>query len=144
MPRVQAERELAASLEEAWGFVAEPYHLADWWPGIAAVELDRRGLAPGARWQVRGSDRPTLLRPRERSGLLLVLAVEPPHRFHFRLLADRIEAELSLAAAGPDRTLARLTVVGPWLVGLGRSFPRKALARLHDLCQISASFDAEV
>jgi uncharacterized protein YndB with AHSA1/START domain len=142
MPRAFAQRELAASLEDAWGFVAEPYHLADWWPGIAAVEPDRRGLAPGARWQVRGADRPTLFRRGGRTGLLVVMGVEPPHRFRFRLLAERIEAELSLAAAAPDRTMATLTVVGPWFLGLGRSFPKKALERLHALCQFSATLRA--
>jgi uncharacterized protein YndB with AHSA1/START domain len=139
VPRVRAERELLASLEDAWGFVAEPYHLGDWWPGIAAVEPDHRGLAPGARWHVRGGDRPTLLRPRDRTGMLVVVAVEPPHRFHFRLLDDRLEAELILAPAAPDRTLATLTVAGPWFVGLRRSFPRTALWRLHALCQTAAT-----
>ena len=139
MPRVEAERELVASLEDAWGFVAEPYHLADWWPGIAAVEPDHRGLAPGARWHVRGADRPTLLRPRDRAGLLVVVAVEPPHRFRFQLLDDRLEAELVLAARGPDRTLASLAVGGPWWTGLRSSLPRRALARLHALCQFAAT-----
>ena len=139
MPRVQAERELLASLDDAWGFLAEPYHLADWWPGISAVEPDHRGLAPGARWHVRTSDRPTLLRPGERSGLLVVVAVEPPNRLHFQLLADRLDAEIVLAEAGPDRTLATLTVVGPWFSGLRRSFVRKALWRLHSLCQTAAT-----
>jgi uncharacterized protein YndB with AHSA1/START domain len=140
VPRVRAEGELLASLEDAWGFVAEPYHLADWWPGLAAVEPDHRGLAPGARWHVRSADRPTLLRPADRSGLLIVVAVEPPQRFQFQLLADRLEAELLLAEAAPDRTLATLTVAAPWFVPLRRSFPRRALARLHELCQFAASF----
>jgi uncharacterized protein YndB with AHSA1/START domain len=139
MPRVRAERELLASLEDAWAFVAEPRHLADWWPGIAVVEPDRRGLAIGARWQVRGSERPRLLRAGNWSGLLVVLDVEPPHRFRFRLHPERVHAELILEAAGPDRTLARLTVVAPWLMGLTRSFPQKALDRLHELCQTGAS-----
>ena len=143
MPRVQAERELLTSLEDAWGFVAEPYHLADWWPGLAAVEPDHRGLAPGARWHVRSSDRPTLLRPGDRRSLLVVVAVEPPHRFHFQLLADRLEAELVLTEAAPDRTTATLTVVGPWFVGLRRSFPRRALGRLHALCQFAATLQAD-
>jgi uncharacterized protein YndB with AHSA1/START domain len=143
LPRVRAERELLASLDDAWGFVAEPYHLADWWPGIAAVEPDHRGLAPGARWHVRSTDRPTLLRPAERSGLLVVVEVEPPHRLHFQLLADRLEAEILLAEAAPDRTLATLTVVGPWFAHLRRSFPRTALARLHELCQFAASLRDE-
>lgn len=139
MPRVRAERELLASLEDAWGFLAEPYHLSDWWPGIAAVEPDHRGLAPGARWHVRSADGPTLLRSAERSGLLIVVAVDPPHRLHFQLLADRLEAEILLTEAAPDRTLATLTVVSPWFVPLRRSFARRALARLHDLCQFAAT-----
>jgi uncharacterized protein YndB with AHSA1/START domain len=137
--RVRAERELLASLDDAWGFVAEPYHLADWWPGIAAVEPDHRGLAPGARWHVRSTDRPTVLRPADRSGLLIVVAVEPPHRLQFQLLADRLEAEIMLAEAAPDRTLATLTVVSPWFVHLRPSFARRALARLHELCQFAAT-----
>jgi hypothetical protein len=144
MPRAQASRELAARIDDAWSFVAEPYHFPDWWPGIAAVEPDRRGAAAGARWRVRAADRPTLLRRGGGAGILLVVAAERPHRFHFRLIADRIEAELLLREAGPDRTLAQLTVVAPWLVGFSRSLPRTALSRLHALCQISASFDAEV
>jgi uncharacterized protein YndB with AHSA1/START domain len=139
VPRVQAERELLASLADAWGFVAEPYHLADWWPGIAAVEPDHRGLAPGARWHVRGAARPTLLRPAGRSGLLVVVAVEPPHRLQFQLLAERLEAEILLNEAALDRTRVTLTVVGPWFTGLRRSFPRKALWRLHQLCQTAAT-----
>ena len=139
MPRVQAEREVIASLADAWGFVAEPYHLGDWWPGIAAVEPDHRGLAPGARWHVRYEARPTLLRPAERSGLLLVEAVEPPNRLAFQLLADRLEAEIALAQTAPDRTFATLTVAGPWFTGLRRSLPRTALWRLHALCQTAAT-----
>jgi uncharacterized protein YndB with AHSA1/START domain len=139
VPRVRAERELVASLEDAWNFVAEPHHLSDWWPGLGAVEPDRRGLARGARWVVRGSERPSLLRAGSWSGLLVVLDVEPPHRFHFRLHPQRIDVELRLEAAGPDRTEANLTVTAPWLVGLTRSFPQKALERLHALCQTAAN-----
>jgi uncharacterized protein YndB with AHSA1/START domain len=139
VPRVQADRELLASLEDAWGFLAEPYHLSDWWPGISAVEPDHRGFAPGARWHVRGSDRPTWLRPAHRTGLLVVLDVETPRRFRFRLLDDRLEAEIVLEATARDRTRATLTVVGPWYSGLRRSFAKNALWRLHSLCQTAAT-----
>ena len=139
MPRVQARRELLASLDDVWAFVAEPYHLADWWPGLAAVEPDHRGFAPGARWHVRGADRPTFLRAANRSGMLVVVAIEPPRRFRFQLLADRLEAELLLAEAAPDRTLATLTVAGPGFSGLRPSCPRRALWRLHALCQTAAT-----
>src|SRR5439155_21205797 len=60
MPRVSAARELLASREDVWEFIADPGHFADWWPGVAAVEPDRRGLAEGARWTIRSTERPTL------------------------------------------------------------------------------------
>ena len=138
MPTVEAEAELFAPREDVWAFVGEPYHLADWWPGIAAVEPDRRGFAPGARWEVRGGPRPGLLRRAHASQLLLVRRVEPYERFSFHLTRDRLDVELRLGASGPERTLAELVVRSPWLVGLGRSLPRTALSRLHDLCQTAA------
>src|SRR5437667_108533 len=55
MPLAQVELELLAPVEDVWRFLAEPRHLADWWPGIAAVEPDRRGLVAGARWIARGT-----------------------------------------------------------------------------------------
>ena len=48
----EASRELLASREDVWSFLAEPYHLADWWPGLVGVDPDRRGFAEGARWDV--------------------------------------------------------------------------------------------
>ena len=138
MPQVFAQRELLASREDVWSFLAEPHHLSDWWPGIGGVEPDRRGLAPGARWRVSGTGRPTLLRSPEMSGTLLVLEVEPPTRVLWHFAGERLDVEIQLRAAAPDRTRAWLGIRGPWLVGLRRSLPRKALARLHDLCQTAA------
>jgi hypothetical protein len=138
MPRGMAERELLASRDQVWGFLAEPLHLADWWPGIAAVRPDRRGLAPGARWQVQRSDRPTLLRRPGSSELLLVRVVEPPDHLAWNLSDERIDVDLRLRAEGPSRTLATLAVEGRWLFGPRRSLPREALDRLHALCQYAA------
>ena len=140
MPRVDAARELLAPRQDVWAFLAEPRHLADWWPGIAAVEPDRRGLAAGARWQIRGTNRPSFFRSPNPTGILLVLAVARPERIAFQLTGERIEAELRLEASAPDRTLATLTVSGPWLIGLGRSFPHRALNRLYGLVQTAADF----
>ena len=138
MPTYQSERELLAARADVWAFLAEPYNLPDWWPGISGLQPDRRGFAPGARWHIVGENRPSLLRKPNMSGILLVLAVEPYERFAFQLTGERLEAELRLSAPQPDRTVARLTVSGPALVGLKRSMPDKALARLHALVQTAA------
>ena len=138
MPRVTASRELLASRAEVWAFIAEPHHFADWWPGVAGVTPDRRGVAEGARWQVHGVDRPTLLRRATSSGMLLVRKVRPQEAFGWTLTGDHIDAELRFEARGPERTLAVLEVEAPWLFGLSRALPRRALTRLHALCQTAA------
>jgi uncharacterized protein YndB with AHSA1/START domain len=138
MPRASASRELLASRADVWAFIAEPHHFPDWWPGIAAVKPDRRGVAEGARWEVYGSDRPTLFRRSTSSGKLLVLKVWPLERFAWALTGDHIEAELQLAETDTERTLATLEIEAPWMMGFSRTLPRRALARLHALCQTSA------
>jgi uncharacterized protein YndB with AHSA1/START domain len=138
MPTHQAERELLASRADVWAFLADPYNLSDWWPGISGLQPDRRGFAPGARWHIVGENRPSLLRKPNMSGILLVLAVEPYERFAFQLTGERLDVELKLSEPEPMRTLVRLTVSGPVLVGLRRSLPQKALGRLHALVQTAA------
>jgi uncharacterized protein YndB with AHSA1/START domain len=138
LPRFAAERVLLAPIGDVWGFVAEPYHLADWWPGISGVEPDRRGLAPGARWKVLASSSPGLLRKPQAAGVLVVDEVVPRERISFQLTRDRIRAVLELAATDVGRTRVTLTVGGPFLVGLRRGFPKQALGRLYDLVQTAA------
>ena len=133
MPRYVADRVLLAPLDDVWSFLVEPYNLTDWWPGVSGIEPDRRGLAPGARWKVVGTDRPTYFRRPQATGMLLVLDVVAKERIAFRLTGDRIDADLTLRALDERRTEASLVVEGPWLVGLGRRFPRLALDRLHAL-----------
>ena len=135
MPRASASRELLAPREDVWAFVAEPHHLADWWPGIAGVTPDRRGVAEGARWQVHGTDRPALFRRATSSGMLLVLGVQPPERLAWTLTGDHLDAELRLEEQSAARTIAILYVEAPWLFGFSRALPRRALTRLHALCQ---------
>jgi hypothetical protein len=72
------------------------------------------------------------------SGTLLVLAVHPFERLTFHLTGERLDVELTLTEPAPDRTIARLVVSGPFLVGLKRSMPAKALTRLHGLVQTAA------
>jgi uncharacterized protein YndB with AHSA1/START domain len=139
MPRVSAARELLASRDDVWSFIADPHRFADWWPGVAAVEPDRRGFAEGARWVVHASGRPTVFRRSGYSGTLLVRAVERPRRFAWLLTGDRLDAELTLQPTDTDRTRAVLEVRAPWLVSLPRALPRRALGRLHALCQTGAA-----
>jgi hypothetical protein len=138
VPTYTATQELLASRGDVWSFLSEPYNLPDWWPGISGLQPDRRGFAPGARWQVLGENRPSLLRRPNMTGTLLVLAVEPYERFAFQLTGERLDADLTLRETQPDRTEARLTVSGPFLVGLKRSMPERALTRLHGLIQTAA------
>jgi uncharacterized protein YndB with AHSA1/START domain len=133
MPRYVAARTLLAPLPDVWAFLAEPYNLADWWPGVSGVEPDRRGLAPGARWKVIGPNQPSLFRRPQMTGTLVVLAVQPLERIAFQLTGDRIDAELTLRATDEKETEVVLAVEGPFLVGLRRRFPAQALARLHSL-----------
>ncbi|HET8529430.1 MAG TPA: SRPBCC family protein [Gaiellaceae bacterium] len=133
MPRYAADRILLAPLDDVWAFVCEPYNLADWFPGVAGVRPDRRGLAPGARWQVLGPDRPSLLKKPDAAGTLLVLDVVPGRRLAFQLTGQRLDAELELEPVG-EGTRAILAVEAPFLT-VSRSFPHKALRRLYELCQ---------
>jgi len=134
----RAEHELLAPPEDVWRFVSEPYHFPDWWPGVAAIEPDRRGFAEGARWQLRGSE-PTLFRRAHGTAVLVVRTIDPPSLFAFQVVQDRLDAQLALAPSGSDGTLATLAVRAPiWVLGLQRTLPREALGRLHALCQTAA------
>jgi uncharacterized protein YndB with AHSA1/START domain len=138
MPRASASRELLASREDVWAFIAEPHHFPDWWPGVGGVEPDRRGLAEGARWHLHGIDRPTFARRAASSGMLLVRTARRPERFAWTLTGDHLDAELQLDEREPQRTLATLVIEAPWLYGFSRALPRRALTRLHALCQTGA------
>jgi hypothetical protein len=128
-----ASRELLASRADVWGFFAEPYHLSDWWPGILGVEPDRRGFAPEARWKVRVLKHNIFTGRLERETMLLVRAVEPYERWAWHVVATRLDVELRLRAAGPDRTIVTCTANGP------RRLPERALRRLYDLVQTAAA-----
>ena len=133
MPRYAADRVIVAPIDDVWSFLAEPYNLADWWPGVSGVEPDRRGLAPGARWKVIGPNQPSYFRRPQATGTLVVLDVSPLERIAFQLTGERIDADLRLRAIDERSTEVSLVVDGPWLVGLKRAFPRRALARLHSI-----------
>ena len=140
--RWQASRELLASREEVWSFLAEPYHLSDWWPGTSAVRPDRRGLAVGARWEVEGSTFTPFIGTRASKSLLLVRRVEPPGLAAWYLTSPRLEVEVHLQEAAPDRTLATVVVEGAWrpeILGPRSRLAQSAVSRLYALVQTAAS-----
>jgi uncharacterized protein YndB with AHSA1/START domain len=139
--KVTASRELLAARGDVWRFVAEPFHLPDWWPGLSGVQPDRRGFAAGARWAVTLARPVSIVRKPQSSGLLLVKRVVAPELAAWHLTTDGLDVELRLEALAVDRTLATLTVEGRWLpeiLGPRRNLPRVALARLQALCQTAA------
>lgn len=129
---------LLAPRADVWEFLAEPRNLADWWPGIADVRPDRRGLAEGARWELVANYRPSMFRQAASSGILQVLAVQPYERLSFTLTSDHIGVDLHLRSTADDRTEALLVVDGVFMFGMSRSLPRRALNRLYSLCQTAA------
>jgi len=137
--KVTASRELLASRPDVWDFLGEPFHLADWWPGIAGVEPDRRGSAAGARWQVTAGHEATRLRKAEATGRLVVTASDRRVLFAFHLSGEKLDVRVDLEATASDRTIATITVEGPWLIAFRRTLARRAAGRLHALCQTAAS-----
>jgi len=128
-----ASRELLAPRTDVWGFLAEPYHLPDWWPGILGVEPDRRGFAAGARWKVRVESRNVFVGRRQRETMLLVLEIDLLERWSWRLLSPKLDVELRLRSAGEGRTLVTCSTSGR------RRIPEQALQRLYDLVQTAAT-----
>jgi uncharacterized protein YndB with AHSA1/START domain len=137
VPRYAAERTLLAPVEDVWTFLAEPYHLPDWWPGVSGVQPDRRGLAPGARWRVLGPDRPSFLKKPDASGVLLVVEVVPMQRIAFQLTPQRLDALIELSPAPENETKVELYVEAPFML-VRRAFPHQALQRLYELVQTAA------
>ena len=139
MPTYSATRELLAPRDDVWAFLSEPTRLPDWWPGLRGVHPDRRGLAPGARWQTQGEGRTNpLVGPQvDVTGTIVFLEVRPRELAHWQFVNARIDVVLRLTEAAPNRTIAELRVDVPFLSGL-RRLPAKALTRLHALCQTGA------
>ena len=129
----QASLELLAGRSDVWRFLAEPYHLPDWWPGIVGVEPDRRGFAPGARWKVLINTSNPFTGRIARETTLLVRDVDPFERWSWHLLARKLDVEIRLRTVSEARTLVSINT------SRGRSaLPRTALSRLYDLCQTAA------
>jgi len=122
--------ELLAPRADVWAFLAEPYHLSDWWPGITGVEPDRRGFAPGARWKVHATKRNIFVGRRSVETMVLIRDVEPFERWSWHLLKPATDVEIRLRALAEDRT--EVTITG--------GDASRALKRLYDLVQTAATF----
>jgi uncharacterized protein YndB with AHSA1/START domain len=150
-----AARELLAGREQLWAFLAEPYHLSDWWPGVVGVEPDRRGFATGARWRVvRHGPRGPLRLPqgswlgRARTETLVITELAAPRLWRFELIGaaaagrvpTRLLTAIELASGSPGRTAVELSVASGALAGSrDRLTARAALDRLYALVQTAGS-----
>ncbi len=135
-----ASRELLAPRSDVWAFLAEPHHLADWWPRIRGVQPDRRGFAPGARWSVMALERLPLMgwRSPKRPVTLVVGEIERYERWTWHLTGDTpLDVEIRLTATAPDRTLVAIAVDASAL-GSPKRLARSAVGRLYDLVQTAA------
>jgi uncharacterized protein YndB with AHSA1/START domain len=126
-----ASLELLAPREDVWAFLAEPYHLSDWWPGITGVDPDLRGFAPGARWKVHASKRNPFVGRRTVETMLLVREIDEYERWTWHLLTPKTDVEVRLRASGPERSVVTVTT--------SRGSAALAVRRLYDLVQTAAT-----
>jgi uncharacterized protein YndB with AHSA1/START domain len=126
-----ASLELLAARADVWRFLAEPYHLSDWWPGITGVDPDLRGFAPGARWKVHATKRNVFIGARSVETILLVREIDLYERWSWHLLQPKTDVEIHLRATAVDRT--QVTVAA------SRGKPAVAVRRLYDLVQTAAT-----
>jgi uncharacterized protein YndB with AHSA1/START domain len=127
----EASLELLAPRADVWAFLAEPFHLSDWWPGITGVEPDRRGFAPGARWKVHAAKRNIFTGTRHVETMLLVREIDLFERWSWHLLEPTLDVEIRLRASAEDRTEVTVAV--------SRGNPAVAVKRLFDLVQTAAA-----
>ena len=140
--RAEASHEVLAPREDVWRFLAEPFHLADWWPTISAVRPDARGFREGARWEVVGPTSPTLFRKAGSTGFAIVKTIELHERVVWSFTAERLDVEVRLGSPSPERTLVTVAVEGSWrpeALGRPRALPKVAAYRLYELVQTAAS-----
>jgi uncharacterized protein YndB with AHSA1/START domain len=135
LPQYEARRVLPAPVEDVWAVLADPARWSEWWPGLVRAEpAVRRALAPGAFWQLAGTERPSFRRRPQLGGTLLFLEVVPLERVAFQMTGERAEVTLDLERVEEDnQTAARLVIESPRFGGLGRTYPSQALAKLAAL-----------
>jgi uncharacterized protein YndB with AHSA1/START domain len=134
LPRYEARRTLPAPVEDVWEVLEDPSRWPEWWPGLVGVTSTvRRALAPGALWQLEGTERPSFRRRPQLGGSLLILEVVPLAHITFQLTGEHADVELDLQPVEDGETQATLAVEAPRFGGLGRTAPSQALAGLDAL-----------
>jgi uncharacterized protein YndB with AHSA1/START domain len=134
LPRYEARRTLPAPVEDVWEILEDPARWPEWWPGlVGATSTVRRALAPGALWQLEGTERPSLRRRPQLGGSLLILEVVPLAHIAFQLTGEHADVELDLRPVEDGETQATISVESPRFGGLGRTAPSQALAGLAAL-----------
>jgi len=134
LPRYEARRTLPAPVEDVWAVLDDPARWPEWWPGLVGAQPNvRRALAPGALWQLEGTERPSFRRRPQLGGSLLMLEVVPLKHIAFQLTGEHAEVELDLQPVEDGETQATLAVEAPRFGGLGRTVPSQALAALAAL-----------
>jgi uncharacterized protein YndB with AHSA1/START domain len=132
LPRSATEL-VPAPRAEVWAILAEPLHLADWWPGIALVEPDRRGFAPGARWRARAARRNPFFSRHAVDTTILVRDVENYERWSWHLVSEKLTVEVRLRASGDHETEVTVTTSRG-----AASVPQDAVGRLRELVRTLA------
>jgi uncharacterized protein YndB with AHSA1/START domain len=134
LPQYVARRTLPAPVEDVWAALEDPARWPDWWPGLTGAEPSvRRALAPGAHWQLTGTEEPSFRRRPQLGGSLLFLEVVPLERIAFQLTGEHAEVELDLEPVEDGQTQATLAIEAPRFGGMGRTAASDALAGLARL-----------
>ncbi len=120
--------------------LADPARWPEWWPGLVeAAPSVRRALAPGAHWNLEGTNRPSFLRRPQLGGSLLFLEVVALKHVSFQLTSEHAQVELDLTPVEDGETQATLAVEAPRFGGMGRNVPSQALAGLAALVRPAAA-----
>jgi uncharacterized protein YndB with AHSA1/START domain len=131
--RFSATEVVPAPRAGVWAILAEPLHLPDWWPGLLAVEPDRRGFAPGARWGATVA-RSNPFRGRRRVETALLLRdIDLYERWTWHLASSRLDVEIRLRTAGEHETEVTVTTSRG-----GASLATDAVHRLGELVRTLA------
>jgi uncharacterized protein YndB with AHSA1/START domain len=107
MPTIVRTREVAASPEEVWQVVGDPYHLPRWWPRVARVEAVAGGrFTEVLRGTKSGRNVRADFRIDEKRKAQLLRFSQELEGSPFERVLRAAETEIAIAAAGQGSTVA--------------------------------------